>query len=183
MLLLRLPGNFVKKGKTMKNLFKSLVASTALLLVSSASAGTLYWQVQPDDNVPEFDEAWLMVENVNTHEKTDLATVNSQSDKQSTALTQTNLDGYESDAYLFYVEMCNYSTGSSDNDYVVATGYKYGYNDLVSQGYVATGTIDANSAATAAAAGNMGSAVPEPSSGLLLLMGGALLALRRRRQK
>lgn len=165
----------------MKNLFKSLVASAALLLASSVSAGTLYWQVQPGDNVPEFDEAWLIAEDTSTHEKHELAIVNSQSDKQSTALTQTKLDGYESDAYLFYVEMCNYTNGS-EPDYVVSTGYKYGYGDLVSQGYVATGTIDANSAA-AAGAGNMGSAVPEPSSGLLLLMGGALLALRRRRQK
>ena len=165
----------------MKNLFKSLVASAALLFASSVSAGTLYWQVQPDDNVPEFDQAWLMVEDKTTGDKQELAVVNSQSDKQSTALTQTNLDGYESDAYLFYVEMVNYSTGDAANDYVVSTGYKYGYGDLVSQGYVSTGTVDANAAVTAAA--NMGSAVPEPSSGLLLLMGGAMLALRRRRQK
>ena len=166
----------------MKNLFKSLVASAALLFASSVSAGTLYWQVQPGDNVPEFDEAWLIAENTSTGVKKELAVVASQSDKQSTALTQTNLDGYESDAYLFYVEMCNYTTGS-EPDYVVSTGYKYGYGDLVSQGYVSTGAIDANSVAAAAAAGNMGSAIPEPSSGLLLLMGGALLALRRRRQK
>lgn len=166
----------------MKNLFKSLVASAALLFASSVSAGTLYWQVQPDDNVSAFDEAWLIAENTSTGVKKELAIVKSQSDKQSTALTQTELDGYESDAYLFYVEMCNYTNGTAP-DYVVSTGYKYGYGDLVSQGYVATGAIDANSAAAAAAAGNMGSAVPEPSSGLLLLMGGALLALRRRRQK
>lgn len=168
----------------MKNLFKSLVASTALLLASSVSAGTLYWQVQPDDNVLEFDEAWLMVENISTHEKQELAVVASQSDKRSTALTQTSLDSLaDPDAYLYYVEMCNYTSGSADSDYVVSTGYKYYYNDLVTQGYVATGAIDANSAAAAAGAGNMGSAIPEPSSGLLLLMGGALLALRRRRQK
>ena len=104
----------------MKNLFKSLVASAALLFASSVSAGTLYWQVQPGDNVPEFDEAWLIAENTSTHEKQELAVVASQSDKQSTALTQTNLDGYESDAYLFYVEMCNYTTGS-EPDSVVST--------------------------------------------------------------
>lgn len=165
----------------MKNLFKSFVVGAALLVATSASAGTLYWQVQPDDNVPEFDEAWLIAENTSTGTKKELAIVNSQSDKQSTALTQTNLDGYESDAYLFYVEMCNYRTGDAANDYVVSTGYKYGYGDLVSQGYVSTGPLDANAPATAAA--NMGSAVPEPSSGLLLLIGGAMLALRRRRQK
>jgi hypothetical protein len=174
----------VKKGKTMKNLLKSLVASAALLLASSVSAGTLYWQVQPDDNVPEFDEAWLMIENKTTGDKQELAIVASQSDKRSTALTQTSLDSLaDPDAYLYYVEMCNYTSGNADNDYIVSTGYKYGYGDLVSQGYVATGAIDANAASAAAAAGNMGSAIPEPSSGLLLLMGGALLALRRRRQK
>lgn len=168
----------------MKNLFKSLVASAALLFASSVSAGTLYWQVQPDDNVPEFDQAWLMVEDKTTGDKQELAVVNSQSDKRSTAVTQTSLDSLaDPDAYLYYVEMCNYTSGDAANDYIVSTGYKYGYGDLVSQGYVATGAIDANSAAAAAAAGNMGSAVPEPSSGLLLLMGGALLALRRRRQK
>ncbi len=168
----------------MKNLFKSLVASTALLLASSVSAGTLYWQVQPDDNVPEFDEAWLMVENTSTHEKQELAVVNSQSDKRSTAVTQTSLDSLaDPDAYLYYVEMCNYTSGNEADDYIVSTGYKFAYSELVSQGYVATGAIDANSAQAAASSANMGSAIPEPSSGLLLLMGGALLALRRRRQK
>ena len=127
----------------MKNLFKSLVASAALLFASSVSAGTLYWQVQPGDNVPEFDEAWLIAENTSTHEKQELAVVASQSDKQSTALTQTSLDSLaDPDAYLYYVEMCNYATGS-EPDYVVSTGYKYGYGDLVSQGYVSTGAIDA----------------------------------------
>ena len=167
----------------MKNLFKSLVASAALLFASSVSAGTLYWQVQPDDNVPEFDQAWLMVEDKTTGDKQELAVVNSQSDKRSTAVTQTSLDSLaDPDAYLYYVEMCNYTSGDAANDYIVSTGYKYGYGDLVSQGYVATGAIDANSAAAAAAAGNMGSAVPEPSSGLLLLMGGAMLALRRKQK-
>ena len=92
---------------------------------------------------------------------------------------QTDLDGYESDAYLFYVEMSNYNNGAYET---VATGYKWGYQDLVSSGYVAGGALDVNTV-IANASGTSLASVPEPSSGLLLLIGGAMLALRRRRQK
>lgn len=167
----------------MKNLFKTFVVTVALMVASSVSAGTLYWQVTSETGAT-FNDAYLIAEDSGGN-KTVLDVVQSDgASPSSTQVTQTSLDSLaDPDAYLYYVEMCNYTSGSADNDYVVATGYKYGYGDLVSQGYVATGAIDANSAQTAAAAGNMGSAVPEPSSGLLLLMGGALLALRRRRQK
>ena len=168
----------------MKNLLKSFVVSAVLLFVSSASAGTLYWQATAESTEQNFEEAWLVAEAKEGGAKTYLKGVDAEAGTSptSTGVTQTSLDGYETDAYLFYVEMVNYNSQSDSYD-VVATGYKYGYGDLVSSGYVATGAINANSAEAAAAAGNLGSAVPEPSSGLLLLMGGAMLALRRRRQK
>lgn len=163
----------------MKNLFKSLVAGALLLVGASASAGTLYWQVS---NNTQFDEAWLYAEAKADGTKTALKGVDSEApDHTSTALTQTDLTGYESDAYLFYVEMINYNSDTGVET-PVATGYKYGYGDLVSSGYVATGAIDSNTAIAKASAGNLAN-VPEPSSGLLLLIGGAMLALRRRRQK
>ena len=169
----------------MKNLFKSLVAGTALVLVSSASAGTLYWQAVAESAEQNFDTAFLIVSdkegNVINSSLADADAIEGSSPSR-TAVTQAHLDGYESDAYLFYVEMCNYNSGSDSYD-VVATGYKYGYGDLVSQGYVATGAVTSIAAQAAAEAGNLGSAVPEPSSGLLLVIGGAMLALRRRRQK
>lgn len=166
----------------MKSLFKSLLVSAVLLLASSASAGTLYWQASSESG-NTFDYALLVAEDKGSGTKTTLDALASQESGNSTLVTQTSLDSLaDPDAYLFYVEMVNYTGGDPAYE-VVETGYKYGYGDLVSSGYVATGSIDANSAQAAAAAGNLGSAVPEPSSGLLLLMGGALLALRRRRQK
>ena len=165
----------------MKNLFKSLVAGALLLAGASASAGTLYWQVTSAEN-QTFEEAWLVAENTSTHELTYLTGVDSDgASPSSTALTQTDLAGYESDAYLFYVEMSNYNSANNTYD-TVATGYKYGYGDLVSSGYVAANPLDVNNVIAAASGASLAS-VPEPSSGLLLLIGGAMLALRRRRQK
>ncbi len=165
----------------MKNLFKSLVAGALLLAGASASAGTLYWQVTAAEN-QTFQEAWLVAENKSTGNQTYLEGTDSDGASPSTTpLMQTDLDGYESDAYLFFVEMSNYNSDTQEYD-TVATGYKYGYQDLVSSGYVATGAIDVNTVIAAASAANFAS-VPEPSSGLLLLIGGAMLALRRRRQK
>ena len=161
----------------MKNLFKSLVTGAFLLAVTSASAGTLYWQVS--GATADFDEAWLVAESVSDHSTHNLDGVDAQSDKRSTALTQTELGEYGSDSYLFYVEMVNYSTSPE----TVTTGYKWTYNELVSSGYVATSALDVSTATAAGSVSNFGSPIPEPSSGLLLLIGGAMLALRRRRQK
>ena len=164
----------------MKNLFKSLVTGALFLAVSSASAGTLYWQVTSDAG-QNFDEAWLVVENKSNGNLTYLEGVDSDGNQpSSTALTQTDISAYESDAYLFYVEMSNYNNGNYET---VATGYKWSYDELVSSGYVAANPLDVNNVIAAASGSNFGSAIPEPSSGLLLLIGGAMLALRRRRQK
>ena len=161
----------------MKNLFKSLMTGAFLLAISSASAGTLYWQVSGADQ--DFDEAWLVVESKSdSTQKVNLDGVDAQSDKRSTALTQTDISAYEDDGYLFYVEMVSFAGGEE----TVTTGYKYGYGDLVSSGYVAANPLEVT-AAQAAASGASLANVPEPSSGLLLLIGGAMLALRRRRQK
>ncbi len=165
----------------MKNLFKSLVAGVLLLAGASASAGTLYWQVTADEG-QTFQEAWLVAENKSNGNLTYLTGTDSDgASPSSTPLMQTDLAGYESDAYLFYVEMSNYNSDTSEYE-TVATGYKYGYGDLVSSGYVAANPLDVNTTIAKASAVNFAS-VPEPSSGLLLLIGGAMLALRRRRQK
>jgi len=164
----------------MKNLFKTLVAGMLLLAGASASAGTLYWQVSGADQ--DFDEAWLVAEAKEGGALTYIDGVNSQSDKRSTALTQTDISAYEGDGYLFYVEMSNYAA-DTDTYTKVADGYKWTYGELVSSGYVAASPLEVTTATAAGSTSNFGSPIPEPSSGLLLLIGGAMLALRRRRQK
>lgn len=166
----------------MKNLFKSISVGVLLLAATSASAGTLFWQVTTESN-KTFEEAWLVVADSSDNGALTYLD-NRDSDRgnpSSTPLTQTDVTGYEGSQYTFFIEMCNYDS-SSDTYTTVATGREWSYNDLVSNGYVSTGAVTAHSAMTAAANANMGQ-IPEPSSGLLLLMGGAMLALRRRRQK
>jgi len=166
----------------MKNLFKSFVAGMLLLAGASASAGTLYWQVTSDTGAT-FEEAWLVAESRSNGNLTYIEGVDSDGQSpSSTALTQTDISAYEGDGYLFYVEMSNYNSSIDDYE-TVATGYKFSYDELVSSGYVAASPLEVNDAIAAASEANMGSSVPEPSSGLLLLIGGAMLALRRRRQK
>ena len=162
----------------MTNLLKSLMTGALFLAVSSASAGTLYWQVTSDAG-QTFDEAWLVVQNGDALTYLDGVQSDGAS-PSSTALTQTDISAYEGDGYLFYVEMSNYNS-QSDTYSTVATGYKWTYSELQSSGYVASNPLD--TAPAAASNSNFGSAIPEPSSGLLLLIGGAMLALRRRRQK
>ena len=166
----------------MKSISKFAVAAAVMLFASAASAGTLYWQV---DNVDEFADqlgpsedgygAELFRLNKTTNEKTSLT--DGYAIDAPTGIQQADITGYEGDQYLFYVELVNYSTGTSTE------GYKWGYQDLVTSGYVAFGATDFPTVSATVAGHSSFAAAPEPSSGLLLLMGGAILALRRRRQK
>ena len=165
----------------MKSISKFAVAAAVMLFASAASAGTLYWQV---DNVDDFAdslgessagygaELWM----VNKNDNSDKTSLSDGLIDAPTGIQQADITNYTVDQYLFYVELVNYTTGASTE------GYKWGYGDLVSSGYVAFGATDFPTVSATAAAHNF-AAAPEPSSGLLLLMGGAMLALRRRRQK
>lgn len=164
----------------MKKSFAIAAFVAGLFCAMSAQASALYWQVDQEEG-RTFQYAQLKV--ISTGADPSTATVidmaEAEGDPSKVTLTNTELGKYAKNGYCFFVEMVNYVDG---NWTTVDTGYTYGYGDLVSSGYIATGAIDSSNMSTATAV-NMGSAVPEPSSGLLLLMGGAMLALRRRRQK
>ena len=160
----------------MKSISKFAVAAAVMLFASVASAGTLYWQVDGTD-LGESEDGWgaeLWMLNKNDNSKTSLSDGLIDA---PTGVQQADITNYTGDEYLFFVELVNYTDGTSTE------GYKWGYGDLVSSGYVAFGATDfPDVSATATASSNFAN-VPEPSSGLLLLVGGAMLALRRRRQK
>ena len=160
----------------MKHVSRFLVAATAMLLASTVSAGTLYWQVDDADlGESEYGwgaELWMLNQNDNSTTSLSGGLIDAP-----TGIQQADITNYTGDQYLFYVELVNYTTGASTD------GYKWGYGDLVSSGYVAFGATDFPTVSANAGAHSNFAAAPEPSSGLLLLMGGAMLALRRRRQK
>ena len=164
----------------MKKSFVIAAFVAGLFCAMSAQASALYWQVdQEEGRTFQYAQLKVISTGADPSNATVIDTVEAEGDPSKVTLTNTELGEYGQDGYCFFVEMVNYADG---NWTTVDTGYTYGYGDLVSSGYIATGTIDSSNMSTATAV-NMGSAVPEPSSGLLLLMGGALLALRRRRQK
>jgi len=168
---------------------KILVALAVAASTTIASAGVLYWQVEGENPGDTFTSATLYTStdrNATGASATALGTVNADNgtlftDSNGTYSDQmqTDISAYSGNSpeYFFFVEMANYNGGDTKR------GYVYSYNELVSNGYVATSPFDSATVAAKAASGNMGSSTPEPTSGMLLLIGGSLLALRRRRRQ
>lgn len=151
---------------------KIAVFAAILALAGVAHAGALYWQVDTSAVDSAYSGAWdsagLFV--IKTGETTGETFLDGL--VAGAAPTLTDLNGYESTGYSFYVEL--YNAGQS-----VYKGYASSYTDLLASGYISTtGVLTPTVLATG---GFNGAAVPEPTSGVLLLIGGAMLALRRRR--
>ena len=169
----------------MKLISKLAFIAAVVLTTTTASAGTLYWQITSDTGV-DFSIARLVVTDGSTTTylpNSDGVFASDFNDATGTGtqltMQQTDISAYTGSQYSFFVEMVNYAT----NPERITKGATYSYQNLVDAGYVSFGADDVTAVTMAATSGNMGSAVPEPSSGLLLLIGGAMLALRRRRQK
>ncbi len=165
-------------------MFKKITIVAAVALPALfAKADFLYWQVADQG---EFSEAVLHVMQGTTEVHVfdgEAALGVNYTDKwtgTATGLVTTDISNYASSEYSFFVEMLTYSDNSFKGTNP-SKGYTWSYDELVSSGYVSAGNIATPSMVTGGGL-NMGSPVPEPTSGILLLIGGGMLALRRRRQ-
>ena len=157
-------------------LIQKIAFCATLALMGSASASTLFWQVNADEAGPggwngKGDPTYAVLK-ATTGTLEEGVGIAAYDLSEGTAWT-TDLKSYGSSEYSFFVELFNASGTSVYKQSAVS------YDNLVSSGYVSSSPLSV--LAKAVTGGFNGSAVPEPTSGVLRLVGGALLALRRRR--
>lgn len=160
----------------MKLIHKIAFCAT-LALMGSASASTLFWQVNKDEPGPlgwdgTGDPKYAVLK-ATTGTLEDGVGIAGYDLSEGTAWA-TDLDTYGNSRYSFFVELIN-ASGSPVYTQKAATSY----DNLLSSGYVSASALDRPTGAVSG--GFNGASVPEPTSGVLLLIGGAMLALRRRR--
>ena len=158
-------------------LIQKIAFCATLALMGSASASTLFWQVNPDgagplgwDGTGDPTYAVLKATTGTLAEGVGIAAYDLSEGKA----WATDLGDYGNSTYSFFVELIN----ASGKVYTQKAATSY--NDLLSSGYVSASALDRPTGALSG--GFNGAAVPEPTSGVLLLIGGAMLALRRRRR-
>ena len=157
-------------------LIQKIAFCATLALMGSASASTLFWQVNPDGAGPlgwdgTGDPTYAVLK-ATTGTLAEGVGIAGYELSEGTAWA-TDLGDYGNSTYSFFVELIN-ASGT-----VYTQKAATSYNDLLSSGYVSASALDRPTGALSG--GFNGAAVPEPTSGILLLVGGALLALRRRR--
>lgn len=158
-------------------LIQKIAFCATLALMGSASASTLFWQINADaagplgwDGTGNPTYAVLKATTGTLAEGVGIAGYDLSEGK----VWATDLGTYGNSSYSFFVELIN-ASGSPVYTQKAATSY----DNLLSSGYVSASALDRPTGALSG--GFNGASVPEPTSGVLLLVGGALLALRRRR--
>lgn len=157
-------------------LIQKIAFCATLALMGSASASTLFWQVNADaagplgwDGTGNPTYAVLKATTGTLAEGVGIAGYDLSEGK----VWATDLGTYGNSSYSFFVELIN----ASGKVYTQKAATSY--DNLLSSGYVSASALDRPTGALSG--GFNGASVPEPTSGVLLLVGGALLALRRRR--
>lgn len=158
-------------------LIQKIAFCATLALMGSASASTLFWQVNKDGAGPlgwdgTGDPKYAVLK-ATTGTLADGVGIVGYDLSEGTAWA-TDLGTYGDSSYSFFVELIN-ASGSPVYTQKAATSY----DNLLSSGYVSASALDRPTGAVSG--GFNGASVPEPTSGVLLLIGGAMLALRRRR--
>lgn len=170
---------------------KIVFAGMVVLAAVFARADFLYWQIADQG---EFTTATLWVKN--TGSSTGLAELDVIGAEgvdwengtvltgTTTGLVQTDITGYTSDQYSFFVELATYSGIEDSAPSSQKWLNSYSYDQLIAGGYISSGNVETPSPATFGGApmSGGGNVIPEPTSGMLMLLGGALMALRRRRR-
>ncbi len=158
-------------------LIQKIAFCATLALMGSASASTLFWQVNKDGAGPlgwDGNDAQYAVLKATTGTLADGVDIVAAYDLREGTAWATDLGTYGNSSYSFFVELLNASSSP-----VYAQKAATSYDNLLSSGYVSASALDRPTGAVSG--GFNGASVPEPTSGVLLLIGGAMLALRRRR--
>ena len=165
---------------------KALILVGAIAAFSFSQASELWWTVANPQSVGAWDEAKLFVsENGynygSTHDALDTV---SAADMADLGFVMTDLQGYGSSAYSFYVELYNSETlvGKS---YVKLDAPQQGatpYNTLSSANAIYDGNLmNPTASAYTFSSFTTSDVIPEPSSGLMMLLGMIALGLKRKK--